>query len=124
MSPPVRRGRLRRAGVRGSGPAPVAGRDVDPGGVVAGDGQAGEHRPDDRTEREVERLRPLGQPGQDLRAADDDLDREQDRRADRQADERRVVALGPPGHDREGRDDQPDDRGDPAMEDVGGGRRR
>ena len=49
----------------------------------------------------MERLRPLGQLGQDLGAADDDLDREQDRRADREPDERRVVALGPPGDDRE-----------------------
>ena len=55
----------------------------------------------------MERLGPLGQPGQDLRAADDDLDREQDRGADRQPDQRRVVALGAPGDDGQRRDDRP-----------------
>ena len=51
----------------------------------------------------MERLRPLGQPGQDLESADDDLDREQAGRAQRQPDERRMVALRPPGDDRERR---------------------
>ena len=99
-------------------PAP----DAHPGRVVAGDGQAGQHRPDDRAEREMERLGPLGELGQDLRAADDDLDREQDRRSDREADQRRVVALRPPGDDREAEHDDADHGRDPAMEDVRGGR--
>ena len=119
MSPLVRVAgeRVRIGALRLTRPRP----DVDPRGVVAGDGQPGQGRPDHRTERQVERLGPLGQPGQDLRTADDDLDREQDRRADRQPDQRRVVTLGAPGDDGQRRDDDRDERGDPAMEGVGGG---
>ena len=66
----------------------------------------------------MERLGPGRQLGQDLQPADDDLDREQDRGPRGQPDERRVVALGPPGDDRDDRDDDADDGRDPAMEDV------
>ena len=48
--------------------------------VEARDRQADQQREDHRTEPEVERLRPPGQPGQDLQPADDDLDRVQHRR--------------------------------------------
>ena len=82
-------------------------------------------RPDDRAERQVERLGPRRQPGQDLRAADDDLDREERRR-------RPTASRTSVGRSRWVRqattatrqDDQPDDGRDPAMQDVGGGRRR
>ena len=70
----------------------------------------------------MQRLGPLGKTGQDLQTTDHDLDREQDRRADRQTDDRRVLALRPPGDDGDGDDDGTDDRGDPAMQDVGGHR--
>ena len=69
----------------------------------------------------MQRLGPLGHAGQDLRAADQDLEPEQDGRADRQPDERPPVALGAPGDDGDGQDDQPDDGGDPAVQDVGAG---
>ena len=36
----------------------------------------------------------------------------------REPDERRVVPLGPPGDDRDRDDDEPDERRDPAMQDV------
>ena len=69
--------------------------------VVAGDGEAGQQRPDDRAEREVERLRPLVEPGQDLEPADQRPGPGTGSpTADGQPDERRVVALGPPGDDR------------------------
>ena len=66
----------------------------------------------------MERDRPVGELGQDLRATDDDLDREQHRGPDREAQQRRVVALCPPGHDRQGEHDETDDARDPAMQDV------
>jgi hypothetical protein len=70
----------------------------------------------------MERLRPLRQPGQDLRAADRDLDREEDRRPNGQPDERRMIPLGSPGHDRQDGDDDSDDGRDPAVQDVRGRR--
>ncbi len=86
--------------------------------VEAGDGQADEQREDHRAEPQVERLRPAGQPGQDLQSTDDDLDRVQHGRGDRGAGDRGSIAPGPPGDDREHGHDQPDDGGDPPMEDV------
>src|SRR5258708_3289480 len=71
---------------RGGGPRAARragpGANVAPRGVVARDGQPGRGRPDHGPEREGERRGPLGHPGQALPPADDDLDREQDRRAD------------------------------------------
>ncbi len=49
-----------------------------------------------------------------------DLDREEERRAHGQPDDRRPVALGPPRHDRDDRDDEADQRRDPAVEDMRG----
>ncbi len=69
----------------------------------------------------MQRLRPFVESGQDLGATDRDLDREQDSRTDGQADERRVVALGPPRHHRQDHDEEPDQCRHPAMEDVRGG---
>ena len=119
VAAPRRRTRRRaRSATPVAGAGPVG--DGRPGRVVARDGQAGQHRPDDRAEREVERLGPLGELGQDLQPADDDLDREQDRRprprAGRVVGWSRCVRQATTAM---ADDDQPDDRRDPAMQDVG-----
>ena len=67
----------------------------------------------------MERLRPGRQPEQDLKPTDDRLDRIQDGGQEREAQDDRTVALGPPRHDDDHGDDQPDDDRDPAVEDLG-----
>ncbi len=103
--------------------APSAGRqERGPGGEVGHDGQPEQGRPDACPKGDVEGLAPARQLGQDLQPADDHLDRQQDGRQHGQPDDRRVVALGPPGGHSDRHDDHPDDGRDVAVKDLGGGR--
>ena len=90
-----------------------------PGGVVAHRHQTRHVRPDQRPEREVERLAPTGETGQDLYTTDDRLDREEQACRQREPENDGTLALRPPRRGRNDKDDEPDDDRDPAMEDVG-----
>ena len=67
----------------------------------------------------MEGLGPRGQAGQHLQPADDDLDREQHRCADGEPHDGGVLTLRAPRDHGHAGHDRADDRGHPAVEDVG-----
>ena len=67
----------------------------------------------------MERLRPAREVGQDLQPADDAWTGNRIAAIVASAHDRPVARPMPDRGDQDGRDDQPDDHRDPAMEDVG-----
>ncbi len=71
-------------------------RHGEPGLVVRRGGERDGQPPQRGAQRHVQRLRPVGEPGEDLHAADDHLDRVDDRHRHGEPDDRGTRALGAP----------------------------